>query len=405
MTTDDLIKTWHQARWIGGSAVAAVVVAFMGAVFAVYATDYAYVSVAYGLWGGVGVLFSLGAGITIFWRRSLPAQILAVNLFLAVVLPISPLGPLICLPWVIAKAPKRVALFWSAGVALVTGLTLFLDWSRPLERSVFTSGNAQDGFLSLVWWGYLLLWLALVALSVGAGLIRKFKESAQQASQNADQQHLVAATLRTELSRKEERELIAREMHDTVAHQLSLISMQAGVLEVTTSDPDVPDSARQMRKSVHRALDEMRSLITSLRDSESGGYTGSTPGFADLDALIAEARLAGAQVEFERSIDSAGIPAPRLTTGVYRIVQESLTNAIKYGSDDPIFVRIFGTQTMGISIEVVNTVDHGPKSHTSGARAGLPGMQERAAMLGGTFEYQSIGPFWRITAKLPWSEQ
>lgn len=405
MTTDDLINAWHRTRWIGGSAVAAIAVIFFGSGFAAVATTGEDVSTAYSFWGGIGVFFSVGAGITMFWRRSLPGEILGLNVFLATVLPVSPLGPLICLPWVIAKVTKQVAIFWSTVVALVTALTLYLDWNRPLDRRVLTSGNPEEGLDGITWWGYLLIWLVLVVLSFSAGLARKLREITKKASQSADQQHQVTSSLRTELSRKEERELIAREMHDTVAHQLSLISMQAGVLEVTTSDPAVPDSARQMRKSVHRALDEMRSLITSLRDSESGGYTGRAPGFGDLEALVAEAREAGAQVVFELAIDSEVNPAPRLAAGVYRIVQESLTNAIKYGTDDPIFVRIFGTQTVGIMIEVVNNVDQSPTTQHGGARAGLPGMQERAAMLGGTFEYQNIGPFWRVTAKLPWSEQ
>src|SRR5690606_15650631 len=129
--------------------------------------------------------------------------------------------------------------------------------------------------------GYVVLGALCLGLSIGAGLLRLAigrADAAQEvaAAENRRAQVLStqAAELRTELSRQDERELIAREMHDTVAHNLSMVSLHASALEVSQGDPEVVDAARSMRSNAHRALDEMRALITSLR-SGAEQYTGS----------------------------------------------------------------------------------------------------------------------------------
>ena len=131
------------------------------------------------------------------------------------------------------------------------------------------------------------------------------------------------------LFRSDERELIAREMHDTVAHNLSVMSLQASALEVTTDDPDVADAARTMRSSAHRALDEMRALITSLREG-SEQYTGSAPALGDLAALLDDARSSGVDLAATVFVSDADSAPPALTRAVYRVVQEALTNVMKH---------------------------------------------------------------------------
>lgn len=392
--------------WVVGSTIAALSVAIVGATFVVFSLGTEEQSAGIAILGIVFIGIGIGAGTAMFWRRAHPMRVLVLVSALAAVFPISSLGSLIALPWVLADSTRRAAQFSTVAVGAVTAWMLVLDSARPLHDKLFTShATAPELSTSLTWWGYVLVWVLFMTISVSVGLVRRFRAAAAQETEKARAQYQKATSLRGELNRKEERELIAREMHDTVAHQLSLISLQAGVLEVTTSDPNVPESARLMRENVHRALDEMRVLIGSLRDSESGGYTGAAPDFDSLTELIAEAGNAGASIVSELRISEPDKASSRLTSAVYRIVQEALTNAIKYGNGTPISVCVLGSNEHGVNIEVINEVVNASPRADQGGQAGLPGMQERAAMLGGSLTYQNLGKHWRVIAHLPWSTQ
>lgn len=397
---------WRGTVWILGSIIAAFNVSLVGAVFVVFAMDMSNSSAGAALVGFWMMLIAIGVGAAMFWRRSQPVRVLILVSAVAAIFPLSSLGSLIVLPWVLEKSSRRTALIAAGAVGALTAWMLVLDSWRPLDRKLFTShATAPEVSAPLTWWGYALAWFILMTVAVSVGLVRRFRATAALEMQKAQVQYQRATSLRGELSRKEERELIAREMHDTVAHQLSLISLQAGVLEVTTSDPNVPESAKLMRENVHRALDEMRVLIGSLRDSEGGGYTGVAPDFGSLSQLIEEAGTAGALIVSDLRIDQPEIASSRLTSAVYRIVQEALTNAIKYGNANPISVSVYGSTIHGVNIEVINEVDPMAAQQVRGGHAGLPGMQERATMLGGSLSYQNLGRHWRVIAHLPWSTQ
>jgi signal transduction histidine kinase len=368
-------------------------------------------SPGHAVWSSVAVLLAFLTGISMIWRRRVPVTILLVNAGAALVLPLDPLGTLIALTWVIGTSPVRHRVWSTSLAALVTGVALARDAWREPPGVVFATTPPDGGErLVMTWWGYLVVGVVLLGVAIGVGVIRRLRATADSARASAQVRARSAAVLRGELDRQEERDVIAREMHDTVAHHLSLVSLHAAVLEVTTTDPAVPESARAVRESAHRALEEMRGLISSLRDSGSAGYTGHQPTLADLPRLISDARSAGVAIA-EDVVLIGGDPPPALTRAVYRIVQEALTNALKHAPGAGVRLAVRATSGYGVEIVVANWTaparalrQPGPGGALArhGAGAGVIGMRERARALGGELWAGQDGHVWVVRAQLPW---
>ncbi|MFI6100074.1 sensor histidine kinase [Lentzea sp. NPDC051213] len=180
--------------------------------------------------------------------------------------------------------------------------------------------------------------------------------------------------------RADERAKLAREMHDVVSHQVSLIAMQAGALRMAVADAEHKQVAGTIRTLSTRTLDELRQLVSVLRTTE-----GNQPGVDELAELAADAG-------FEVSVQVKG-PVEELATpvsgAVYRTVQEALTNIRKHATGASAAVLIDVDET-DVLVEVRNTAAPGPSAQPlpSGGH-GLVGLRERAALLGGEF---SAGP-------------
>jgi signal transduction histidine kinase len=199
----------------------------------------------------------------------------------------------------------------------------------------------------------------------------------------------------------QERTRIARELHDLVAHRVSMITVQAGAAQtVAASDPERAIRAMEsVEEAAREALDELRQVLGVLRaDDEREGLV-PMHGLADIPDLVAEMRAAGMDVSLSSTGAPDDLPA-RVDLASYRIVQEALTNVLKHAGPDPdAEVRLSGENHM-LTIEVT---DRGSGVSTlPGSGHGLVGMRERAALLGGTFESgpRPDGGF-RIMARLP----
>jgi signal transduction histidine kinase len=207
---------------------------------------------------------------------------------------------------------------------------------------------------------------------------------------------------RQELVRREavraERDRIAREMHDVIAHSISAMVVQtAAAQDLVRSDPDragrvladVADTGR-------RAIAETGRLLHVLRDDEDELGLQPAPGLADLPGLVAAFRASGLSVDLD-----VPDPLPRLPAGVdvsaYRIVQEALTNALRYGADRTTSLRVAATPTT-LSIEATNPA--GGESG-SGSGLGLLGIAERVALLGGQLSHGVRDGRFELTASLP----
>ncbi|BCJ47099.1 two-component sensor histidine kinase [Actinoplanes ianthinogenes] len=196
-----------------------------------------------------------------------------------------------------------------------------------------------------------------------------------------------------------ERAQLAREMHDVVSHQVSLIAVQAGALQVVSADPAVKEAARTIRRLSSGTLDELRGMVALLRAS-SEGHTPLTPQptLADLPALI---EASGIKVEFEGDLDTeVGTPAQR---ALYRTVQEALTNVRKHAPDASAEVELWRDDAH-VGVTVTNSPPSRPALPLPGSHLGLIGLRERAELLHGTVEsgHTEDGGF-RVRMRLPLS--
>ncbi|MFE7396011.1 sensor histidine kinase, partial [Streptomyces sp. NPDC057557] len=180
------------------------------------------------------------------------------------------------------------------------------------------------------------------------------------------------AGLRAEQAQRLAREAIAREMHDVLAHRLTLLSVHAGALEFRPDAPpaEVARAAGVIRDSAHEALQDLREIIGVLRSPGESDGDRPTPTLATLDALIAESRLAGMKVTLDNDItDPTAAPAATGRT-VYRIAQEGLTNARKHAPGAEVTVTVTGGPGDGLTVEVSNPAPTEPFEQVPGSGQG-----------------------------------
>lgn len=384
------------------------------------------------LWWLIGVWLA----IALLLRTRVPVAVCLAAAVGAVLMPIEPLAALIALTWVIARRSARVATACGAVVAVAVGATLWRDHARSGENVLFSAVDQVTGDRAeLTVPGYVVVGLLYLGVAVCIGLVRRWAEAAREADETAReavglqrQQEHVAEELRTEMTRQEEREVIAREVHDTVAHHLSLVSLQASALEVTASgdDGEMREAARAMRSAAHQALEEMRDLIAVLRDPRphvvAGGALRAGLRLGDLPTLVDTAREAGARIRASVFVSDADRAPAALNRAVYRIVQESLTNVLKHAPGAEVEIDLRAAPGAGVDLRVANTLpvesrtvlerppDVQEGSGTGigqgsgiGEGSGIVGMRERAVLLGGTLDTGVEGEEFVVVAHLPWA--
>ncbi|MFD9187283.1 sensor histidine kinase [Streptomyces phaeochromogenes] len=219
----------------------------------------------------------------------------------------------------------------------------------------------------------------------------------------ADVDHLrIEAQLREEAARIAERSRIAAEMHDVLAHRLSLIALHTGVLATRSDTLPAPVAERLalLRTTSVEALTDLRDVLGVLRDHDTTP-TGAalTPMMREVGELVDEARAVGQHIE----LTTDGLPERAPTThrlAVYRIVQEALTNARKHADGAPVTVRIdYGPPTT--LVEVTNPAGT-PRTDTVGSGYGLVGLRERVTALGGHLNSGPAGAgAWWLAARIP----
>ena len=192
-----------------------------------------------------------------------------------------------------------------------------------------------------------------------------------------------------------ERTRIAREMHDVLAHRISLMALHAGGLEMR---PDLPPAAVRetavlLRTTAHQALDELRSVIGVLRDGpgDEASAPAPQPTLSDIPRLVEETRRAGAKIDFEMQVDQGDVVPGSLGRDAYRIVQEALTNIGKHAVGTAAEVRVAGTPAAGLHVIIRNrqpstrTPDRAARSRRRAARppgAGHPRRRHPRARAG-----------------------
>ncbi|WP_112489898.1 sensor histidine kinase [Streptomyces bacillaris] len=280
--------------------------------------------------------------------------------------------------------------------AIVGAAALVTVPVQPLVRP-----DPQTGYVASVLFGVLLV---LLALSWGLGvrsrrqLVLSLRERARRAETEAE--------LRAEQAQRLAREAIAREMHDVLAHRLTLLSVHAGALEFRPDAPtaEIARAAGVIRDSSHEALQDLREIIGVLRGpGDTGEGERPQPTLTTLDALIEESRQAGMRVTLDQRV-AAPEAAPAATgRTVYRIAQECLTNARKHAPGAEVTVTVTGGPGDGLTVEVANPAPNEPFERVPGSGQGLIGLTERATLAGGSLEHGPTpdGGF-LVRARLPW---
>ncbi|MEV5574894.1 sensor histidine kinase [Spirillospora sp. NPDC052269] len=240
---------------------------------------------------------------------------------------------------------------------------------------------------------------ALVVLVYGELMRMRAQRSAAAERSRAERERRQAS---------EERLRMARELHDILAHNVSMINVRAGVaLHLLDDDPEEARAAlTAIKEASKEVLTEMRSVIGALRAQDESAPRSPTAGLVRLDELAARARAAGVRVEAGTSGDVRPLPAA-CDLAAFRIVQESLTNAARHGGPGPVTVHVhidYGEHELTVRVEDDGRGAPGPDENDErpGGGAGLRGMRERAAALGGSFRAgpRPRGGF-RVEAVLP----
>ena len=325
----------------------------------------------------VATVGAIGAGVALGWRRSRPLLTLGLIVVLVIV--------------VAGASPPGL---YGVQVALVVAVACFAlgAWSEH-RRAVIAAGAALVGVTVLGaagegggWAASLAIALALIALPIVAGVAARARRRELEEVETRLAEAERRQGERELLAIQEERTRIARELHDVVAHHVSLIGVQAGAARATlgTSPEATRDALAAIEESSRAAVGEMRQLVDVLQPMDAGDRS-PQPGLGDLGALIDRWRAAGVAVTLDTA--DVGELAPTLSLSCYRVVEEALTNVARHSSARRASVAVRPTAST-IEIAVVDpgpavAADAAPDGDRRGGR-GLVGMAERAALFGGT---------------------
>ncbi|WBB62185.1 histidine kinase [Streptomyces sp. WMMC500] len=205
-------------------------------------------------------------------------------------------------------------------------------------------------------------YFSLVAAAMLWGLYRRSRRQLVASLRARAEQAEADAALRAEQAQRRAREEIAREMHDVLAHRLSLLSVHAGALEFHPGAPpaEVARAAGVIRDSAHEALQDLRDVIGVLRapagaDTGAGALAGRPqPTLRDVARLVAEAGEAGMRIVYEPDVGEPEAVPPATGRTAYRIVQEGLTNARKHAAGTKVTVTLAGSPQAGLTVAVSN---------------------------------------------------
>lgn len=264
---------------------------------------------------------------------------------------------------------------------------------------------------TMSYWGNVLISTILLLLIVAVGMFVRARRQLLLSLKDRAERAEATQQLQVAQAQLHERERIAREMHDVLAHRISLLSLHAGALEFRPDAPpeEIARAAGVIRSSARQALQDLREVIGVLRDgSAADAPERPQPTIADLAELIAESRAAGMRIELTDRLDSRAQLPTGIGRSAYRIVQEGLTNARKHAPGALVAVTVAGGPEEGLSIEVRNPLPVGRPVGPilPGSGSGLIGLTERASLANGRLEHGPTGDGdFRLWVWIPWPHE
>ncbi|AGP56682.1 sensor histidine kinase [Streptomyces rapamycinicus] len=341
-----------------------------------------------GSWFLIGdPLVALGCLTALLWRRRFP---LAVAMTVAIASTASALATgAACLGLVSLSTRRRPVESGVVGLALVTA-SQFTGGLYPVQRS---PGS---------WWLELTLPALTAGIAVAMGMaigarrveLRSLRDRAESAEREQ--------TARAAQARALERNRIAREMHDVLAHRISLVAMQAGVLDhrgnLTAEENRV--LVRGIADGSHQALEELRDVLGVLR-ADAARPEPPQPSLDRIPDLVADARTSGLDVTLTTTV--AGTPSDAIGRTCYRIVQEGLTNAAKHAPGARVHITLEGTAGDNLDVSVHNSPSTRATAPPPTSGFGLLGLTERITLAGGELDHHPTPDNgYLLTARLPW---
>ena len=373
-----LIRLWRRCSGPRGRDIGIVCLALVFAVALVGST-----------WAenGMGaavpaLLVSLPGVVLLWWRRRWPLTVTAIGGVITLAAGMSATVAFGLFTLAIRRRDRVLVL-----ATAYTGLCLAAPypWSGS---STWSWGGLIGGALGA-------LVFALWGSYVGArrDLLESLRERASRAEAERE--------LRAAQARTAERARIAREMHDVLAHKVSLIALQAGALEVNAarSPAAVEQAAAEIRGTARETLEDLRGVLGVLRSEDGDESLLPQPGLADLPRLVERSRVGGATIDLHVDVDPAQVPQG-LGRTVYRIVQEGLTNAHKHARGARIRVEVRAAGDL-LEVRIANSTGSPDADRLPGSGAGLIGLAERVELAGGSLSAGPARGGWEILARLP----
>jgi signal transduction histidine kinase len=337
------------------------------------------------------LVVSLGYTLPFAWRRRapIPAVLAVLTAVLTMALALTPVKDLF-VPFVVVLAVAYAAAAYRDGAPAYGALALVLI-AMPIVATTFDSHQSGDFFFPpLV---AVLAWLAGRIVRGRTRLSAELHETAARLAEANEEAQRQAAI--------DERRRIAREMHDLVAHSMSVMVVQAGgARRILQKDPArALEAATRIERIGREALGEMRNLLGVLHGADQPRQLTPQPTLAEIGELVASARSAGLPTVLEFRGERRDLP-PGLDLAAYRIVQEGLTNALKHAGRAPTTVTVDWSAENALTLEIR---DHGAHKIANGASGhGLVGMRERVRLYGGELDTgPADGGGWRVRATLP----
>lgn len=371
---------------------------WLSTVFAVVIGGLLWLSVAGDQWQSARTLFwgDLALGVASLaamqCRRRWPFAVTVLTVA-ATAVSVSAIGP-----WIVCQVSLSARRRWreilpTAALSVLTGQAILavqpnqtMSWYVNLLFCVLAAG-------------------VFVAIGMYLGARRDLIASLHDRAERAEREQ----ALQVSTARAGERTRIAREMHDVLAHRMSLVAVHAGALAYRTdlSAAETRETAAIIQANSQRALADLREILGLLRDTERGidvTHHRPQPTLGDLDSLLDDERAAGAHVTLRSDLEDLDALPESIGRSAFRIVQEGLTNARKHAPHAIVTVELTGHPGNGLDLSVRNRVRVGGELNgKDGAGFGLVGLAERAAASHGRLEHGLTrnGDF-VLRAWLPW---
>lgn len=325
-------------------------------------------------------------------------------------------------PKSVAAAAAVLGALSFSGIAFLVALYLLakrrLDWWVAALIALCIGAEALVGIEPLGVEGSLLAVVLLAAIA-GWGAYRGQRARNLEARLLSLRERAELAeaerAAETERSKLAERHRIAREMHDTLAHRMSLVAVQAAALQVDAPDADTAHAAKVIRETAHAALGELREVLGVLHENEAAQTPTAPSGIADIPALVDQWRQAGVAVDYA--------PQPRVADGIpdavaraaFRVAQEGITNVARHAPEASATVTLerhsperHSADSDVPESELRITVVNGPSAPgdaAPGAGLGLIGLAERVHLLGGSLEHGPTTSGFELKARIPFTPQ